>query len=51
MSAVNLLRPTMRHTTAGARILVIGSQGDTAILRDFAAIDAKAGEEPIAPYL
>lgn len=34
-----------------ARILVIGGQGDTAILRDFAAIDAKAGEEPIAPYL
>ena len=39
------------HATPGARILVIGGQGHTAILRDFVSIDSTIDEEPIAPYL
>ena len=39
------------HSKPGARILVVGGQGHTAILRDFVAIDSGVEEEPIAPYL
>lgn len=39
------------HSKPGARILVVGGQGHTAILRDFVAIDSGLEEEPIAPYL
>ena len=39
------------HATPGARILVIGGQGHTAILRDFVSIDSTVDEEPVAPYL
>lgn len=39
------------HAAPGARILVVGGQGHTAILRDFVAIDAAIEEEKIAPYL
>ncbi len=39
------------HASPGARILVVGGQGHTAILRDFVSIDSTVDEEPIAPYL
>ena len=40
-----------RHARPGARVVVIGGQGHTAILKDFLADDAKRVAADVLPYL